>query len=278
VFDRMVGGQEFDPRSCRRPNHRPAAGGDRCAAGVVARVPARLHLHQHRRRHPHAKGLEGKRVGLPLYTQTAAIWARGHLAHQFGALSTCHHWVQGVEEAGTHGEPHAPPLPRPVAIEQNQGRRSPRCWPRRDRCADRLAQAGPWRDPASALLIGYAHASAALRGRQIFPIMHLIAMRRELYERHRWLASSLYKALLEAKRRALARLRYAGSLAVMLPWLQSELEEIDTVFGGDAWPYGIAANQATLQALVAYMHEQHFIAQPTPIENLFVPIPDGLGT
>jgi 4,5-dihydroxyphthalate decarboxylase len=49
----------------------------------------------------------------------------------------------------------------------------------------------------------------------------------------------LYQAFVESKRRALARLRYAGSLAAMLPWLQSEIEEIDEVFGGDAWPYGI---------------------------------------
>ena len=108
--------------------------------------------------------------------------------------------------------------------------------------------------------------------RKIFPIMHLIVMRRELYERHRWLATSFYDAFIESKRRALARMRYAGSLAVMLPWLQSEIEEIDAVFGGDAWPYGIEPNLPTLQALVRYMVEQHFIASAIPIEELFVPI------
>jgi 4,5-dihydroxyphthalate decarboxylase len=50
------------------------------------------------------------------------------------------------------------------------------------------------------------------------------------------------------------------------------------VFGGDAWPYGLAPNRPTLQALVGYMHEQHFIAQAMPIEDLFVPIPDGVGS
>jgi 4,5-dihydroxyphthalate decarboxylase len=110
---------------------------------------------------------------------------------------------------------------------------------------------------------------------KIFPIMHLIAMRRELYDRHRWLATSFYNAFVESKRRARARMRYGGSLAYMLPWLLSEIEEIDEVFGGDAWPYGVEPNRPTLEALVQYMVEQHFIAKPIPIEELFVPIADG---
>ena len=69
-----------------------------------------------------------------------------------------------------------------------------------------------------------------------------------------------------------ARLRYAGSLAAMLPWLQDEIEEIDEVFGGDPFPYGIEPNRPTLQALVQYMVEQHFIAKAMPIEELFVPL------
>jgi 4,5-dihydroxyphthalate decarboxylase len=68
-------------------------------------------------------------------------------------------------------------------------------------------------------------------------------------------------------------LRYAGSLAAMLPWLIDDVEEIDEVFGGDAFPYGIEPNRPTLQALVAYMVEQHFIARPIPLEDLFVPLP-----
>ena len=96
--------------------------------------------------------------------------------------------------------------------------------------------------------------------------------------RHPWIAASLYRALVASKHKALARMRYAGSLACMLPWLQSELEEIDAVFGGDAWPYGIAANRRTLDALVQYMAEQHFIARPIALDDLFVPIPAELGS
>ena len=108
--------------------------------------------------------------------------------------------------------------------------------------------------------------------------MHLVAIRRELYERERWVARSLYDAFVEFKRRARLRMRYAGSLSTMLPWLIDDVEEIDDVFGGDAFPYGIEANRPTLQALVAYMVEQHFIARPIPIEDLFVPLAGALAT
>jgi 4,5-dihydroxyphthalate decarboxylase len=59
----------------------------------------------------------------------------------------------------------------------------------------------------------------------------------------------------------------------MLPWLDHDVDEIDEVFGGDPWPYGIEANRPTLTALVQYMAEQHLIAKPLPIEDLFVPLP-----
>ncbi len=108
--------------------------------------------------------------------------------------------------------------------------------------------------------------------------MHLIAIRRDLYERQPWIATSLYNAFVEAKRRARVRMRYAGSLSTMLPWLIDDVEEIDEVFGGDAFPYGIDANRPTLQALVAYMVEQHFIARAIPIEDLFVPLSGATGT
>jgi 4,5-dihydroxyphthalate decarboxylase len=73
-------------------------------------------------------------------------------------------------------------------------------------------------------------------------------------------------------------MRYGGSLANMLPWLLDEIEEIDAVFGGDAFPYGIEPNRPTLEALVRYMVEQNFIPHPIPIEALFVPIQGGFGS
>src|SRR5262249_56113738 len=94
--------------------------------------------------------------------------------------------------------------------------------------------------------------------RKLFPIMHLIAMRRDLYERQRWIAQSLYDAFVESKRRARRRMRYAGSLSPMLPWLIDDVEEIDELFGGDAFPYGIEANRPTFHAFIAHLVEHDF--------------------
>jgi 4,5-dihydroxyphthalate decarboxylase len=283
VFDRMVGGSEFDVAELSASEFISLTGqGDRRFAALPV-FPSRVFRHGYifintRAGIRTAKDLEGKRVGLPLYTQTAALWLRGHLAHQFGVDLSTIRWVQGaVEEGGTHGKPHAPALLRPVAIEQNSTGLPLATLLRRGEIDALIGSRRPeilGRDPSVARLFpNYRALERELyQTHKIFPIMHLVVIRRELHERHRWLATSLYKAFVESKRRALARLRYAGSLAAMLPWLQSDIEEIDDVFGGDAWPYGVEPNRATLEALVQYMTEQHFIPRIIPIEDLFVSI------
>lgn len=97
-------------------------------------------------------------------------------------------------------------------------------------------------------------------------------MRRDVYERHPWLATSLYKAFQTSKQVALKRLRYVGSLFTMLPWLNDELEEIDRLFDGDPFPYGVEQNRQTLEALVRHLADQHLIRAPIPVDDLFVPV------
>jgi len=289
VFDRMVGGLEFDVSELSASEFisLEGAGDDRFVALPV--FPSRVFRHGYifvntRSGICMPKDLEGKRVGLPIYTQTAAIWARGHLAHQFGVDLASIRWVEGaVESAGTHGKPHAPPLLRPAAIEQNTSDHSLGMLLARGDIDALIGSRKPetfGRHPDIVRLFpNYRALERELYAQtRIFPIMHLIAIRRDLYERHRWLATSFYKAFLESKRRARARMRYAGSLSYMLPWQLADIEEIDEVFGGDAWPYGIEPNRPTLEALVRYMVELHFIPKAIPIEDLFVPLPGALGT
>ncbi len=102
--------------------------------------------------------------------------------------------------------------------------------------------------------------------------MHLVAMRRDVYEKHPFIATSLYQAMDKAKDLALEKMRNVGALRYMLPGLPAELDEIDDVFGGDPWPYGIEPNRPTLEALVRYMAEQSLIKAPIPVQDLFVPI------
>jgi 4,5-dihydroxyphthalate decarboxylase len=110
------------------------------------------------------------------------------------------------------------------------------------------------------------------RRTKIFPIMHLVVLRRDVYERHPFIASSLYNAFNAAKARAAEKMRMQGVLRYMLPWMLAEIEEMDAVFSGDPWPYGIEANRATLEAMVRYLADQALIAAPLPIENLFAPV------
>jgi 4,5-dihydroxyphthalate decarboxylase len=289
IFDRMVGGEEFDASELSASEFISLTGNGKSAFVAIPVFPSRVFRHGYIFVNKRAgirapKDLEGRRVGLPLYTQTAAIWSRGHLAHQFGVDIDAIHWVQGaVETGGTHGHPHALPLLKPVAIEQNNSGR-----PLGELLASGEIDAylgsrkpqsfGSHPDVARLFPDHHALERELYERERIFPIMHLVAIRRALYERHPWIASSLYAAFVESKRIARARLRYAGSLAAMLPWLQDEIEEIDQVFpGGDPFPYGVEANRPTLEALVRYMAEQHFIPKAMPIEDLFVPLPGASG-
>ena len=223
------------------------------------------------------KDLEHRRVGVPLYTQTAAVWIRGHLAHQYGVDLSTIRWVEGaIEKAGPHGNPHAPPLLKPVAIERNDQRPiacANSSQPARSMRSRRRAIRGHIRTSCRCLPTPRRSSAPSTQETRIFPIMHLVAIRRDRYERDPWIASSLYKAFVAAKNRALAQLHRSGAHAYMLPWIDQDLKEIDEVFGGDPWPYGIDANRPTLEALVQYMAEQHLIARPLAVDDLFVPLP-----
>src|SRR5580704_9356448 len=124
IFDRMIGGQEFDASELSASEFIAHAGRGNSPFVAIPVFPSRVFRHGYifvnaRTGIRTPKDLEGRRVGLPLYTQTAAIWVRGHLTHQFGVDLGAVRWVQGaVEKTGTHGKPHAPALLRKVDIEQ----------------------------------------------------------------------------------------------------------------------------------------------------------------
>ncbi len=287
IFDRMVGGREFHASELSISEYISLMGRGDCPFIAIPVFISRVFRHgfvfiNTRSGISRPKDLEGKRVGLPLYTQSAALWVRGHLASQYGVDLDTIRWVQGaVEKAGSHGKSSAPPLLKPARIEQNHG----------DLSLDEMLGAGEIdaligsRKPASLgknpdvarLFPNYREIERAFYQKtKVFPIMHLIAIRRDVYAANPWIANALYKAFVDAKKRAMARLRYAGSLVTQLPWQLSEIEEIDDVFGGDAFPYGVEPNRPTLEALMQHMVDQHFIAKPLPIEDLFAPLPGAM--
>jgi 4,5-dihydroxyphthalate decarboxylase len=100
--------------------------------------------------------------------------------------------------------------------------------------------------------------------------MHLVVIRRDVHEKNPWLAQNLYEAFVESKKLALKRMHKGHPY--MLPWVHDDIHEIDEVFGGDPYPYGIEPNRPTLSALVQYLHEQNFIPRAPALEELFVPV------
>jgi 4,5-dihydroxyphthalate decarboxylase len=106
---------------------------------------------------------------------------------------------------------------------------------------------------------------------KIFPIMHILVIRRDVYDCHPWVARSLYKAFCAAKDRALQTMHISNSHACTLPWLSWEREQLREIFGPDWWPYGIEANRHVLEALLRYMGEQGLLKKPVKVEEVFAP-------
>jgi 4,5-dihydroxyphthalate decarboxylase len=105
----------------------------------------------------------------------------------------------------------------------------------------------------------------------IFPIMHVVALRREVFERDRWLALNLFKAFDEARRRSLARAADITASFFPLPWIPDELDRARELFGADPWPYGVDANRTTLDAFLRYAFEQGVSRRRLTVETLFPP-------
>jgi 4,5-dihydroxyphthalate decarboxylase len=224
-----------------------------------------------------AQDLAGKRVGVPLYTQTAAIFIRGLMQHDLGIDLSSIEWIQGaINEPGAYGNPSVMPMLKPINIKPNNSGKS----------LSDLLETGEIhaivgsnlphslkRHPDVVRLFPdyRAREKDYVRRTRIFPIMHLIVIRNDVYEKNPFVATSLYNAFCAAKDRALEKMRYSGTLRYMLPWLPDDVEEIDELFGGDCWPYGIEPNRPTLEALVIYMVEQGLIPEAIPLEKLFVP-------
>ena len=281
IFDRMGGKLEFDASEMSSSEFISGFGAGQSRFVAIPAFASRVFRHGfiffNRKsgiRTP--KDLEGRRVGVPLYTMSAAIWIRGLLQHECGVDLSNIRWVQGaLKKAGAHGQPTVAPLLKQPTIEiNNSGKSLSKLLADGDIDAvisSRPVEGVGTNPEIQRMFPNYREVEKEYyRRTHIFPIMHLVAIRRVVHEAHPFVAQSLYDALCESKDRALAQMREGGALRYMLPWLPADMDEIDDVFGGDPWPYGIEANRPTLKALVQYMVEQHFIPKRIPIEDLFV--------
>ena len=281
IFDRMAGGEDFDLAEMSLSEYicRFVAGDNPFVALPV--FPSRIFRHSmiaiNRTRITSPADLAGKRVGVPLYTMTAAVMIRGLLQHEYGVDLAGVHWVQGaINSATSHGNPAAMPLLQPIDIEQNHTGRS----------LSDLLDAGELDAIIGTSMPDSMETNPDIvrlfpnfrtveqeyyRRTRIFPIMHTVVIRRSTFDRDPALAPRLFAAFEAAKALARRRMNRVGTLAYMLPWMIDDLTEIANVFGGDPWPYGIEPNRPSLDALMTYLQEQHMIAHTVPIDDLFAP-------
>ena len=220
--------------------------------------------------------LAGARIGLPEWAQTAAIYSRGFLAHQFGLDLRGIDWVQaGVNEAGRQ-EKVALKLPEGIRLAS-----------RPDTTLDAMLLSGEIdamlsAHPPHSFESGHPNIrrlfddirtveQAYFDETGIFPIMHTIAIRAEIVQRFPWVAMNLLKAFEEAKTRSVARLKEMTASRFPLPWVQSMAEAATGRFGSDLWPYGTAANRKTLEAFLLYAFEQGVCHRHLTPEDLFAP-------
>jgi len=221
--------------------------------------------------------LRGKRIGLPEYQITAVVWMRGMMQHEYGVAPNEIHWRNGGQEEPGRGE-RTPLKPIPgLDLKSLEGDQTLVGMLRKGELDALFTARAPSSflrgEPHIARLFANTRAAeqAYYKKTKLFPIMHLIGVRRTLVERHPWLPVSLYKAFCEAKSLAMVDLRDVNALMVTLPWLEAETNETIAVMGNDFWKYGVHENLPEIEALTQYAHEQGLTERKVGVEELFAP-------
>jgi hypothetical protein len=107
------------------------------------------------------------------------------------------------------------------------------------------------------------------RRTRIFPVMHIVVLRADIYRRDPWVATSLYRAFCQAKTLALEGLYDSDALHLAFPWLLDHIEEAEATFGRDYWSYGVEANRPAFEAIGRYLFEQGLAPRAVAAEELF---------
>ena len=282
IFDNMAARQAYDVSEFSSSEYISRFVAGQCPFVALPVFASRVFRHSfifvNRKHVKTPKDLAGKRIGVPVYTMTAAIFIRGLLSDEHGIDFSKNEWVEGdINSAAMHGNPTILPTAKKLAISANKSGKS----------LSRMLEDGELqaiigtgtpeafgRNPDIVRLYpDYRAAEMEYYKRtKIFPIMHTVVIRRDVHEKNAFLASGLYHAFEQSRRLALEKMKYRGTLRYMLPWMTAEIDEINAVFGGDPWPYGVEANRPTLTALVRYLEEQGVIAKAPRVDDLFVPV------
>ncbi|HXM82172.1 MAG TPA: ABC transporter substrate-binding protein [Burkholderiales bacterium] len=212
------------------------------------------------------KDLEGRRVGIPEWAQTAGMYVRGMLQHEYGVDLAAIDWRQaGVREPGRIEKVELK-LPKGVKIVAMPERSLSEML-----AADDLDAVISARDPGGERMFADYQPieEEYFRKTRIFPIMHVVVLRKPVYERDRWIAMNLLKAFEEAKQRSLERIADIGVSHVPVPWTAEQVRRWRALAGRDFWPYGLEPSRPTLEAFLQYAFEQGISKKRLAVEELF---------
>jgi 4,5-dihydroxyphthalate decarboxylase len=222
------------------------------------------------------KDLIGKRVGNPEYQMTAPVWIRGILQDEYDVPVDSVTYFTGGEEEPNRSEKLKLDLPRNIRVEP--------IGPTQTLSA--MLASGEIDALYTARMPSSFHGSDNVRRlfedfvpveqdyfrrTRIFPIMHTVVIRREVYEKDRWVAQSLYKAFCQAQQETYQDLYETAALKAMLPWLTAHVEEARREMGDDFWPYGFDKNVETLSTFLRYSYEQGLSKHLLTPSQLFAP-------
>lgn len=218
--------------------------------------------------------LKGKTVGSPEWAHTAAVYMRGWLNDEHGVKLQDIRWVQaGANEAG-RTEKVELSLPEGVTIDRVADRSLSEMLASGELdCAIIARPPDSFRNghPGVVRLFPefWEMEQASYEATRVYPIMHIIAVKKRLIDEHPWLARNLYNAFLESKRRSLERLLDPAVSRYPLPWLPAYARKMRDMFDGDPFPYGIEENRPTLEQFARYTREQGIAHRLVEPETMF---------
>ena len=220
--------------------------------------------------------LKGRRIGLPEYQLSALVWARAILQDDFGVKPSDVTWVRGGIEQPGRPEKIKLELPKDIAIENAPAGRTISGMLADGEIDGFMAPRAPALPPDTPH-VGWLFPDPEAAARDyfkrtgIFPIMHVVGVRKSLAERHPWLPAALFKAFEQAKRTALEKLADTSATKVTLPFVEEHLKAARALMGADFWSYGLAPNRKTVEAFLHHHHAQGLSKRLLTPEELFHP-------
>jgi 4,5-dihydroxyphthalate decarboxylase len=221
--------------------------------------------------------LKGRKVGVPEYQLTANVWARAFLEDDYGVKRSDIHWIRGgIEQAG-RPEKITVKLPSGVRLDNapegttisallENGDIDGFIAPRPPTLVEKGHPNIGWLFPDPTVV-----AKDYFKRTGFFPIMHVVGIRRDLAEKHRWLSGAVYKAFEQAKQAALNKLSDTAATKVTLPFVEERLAEARALMGDDFWSYGVEPNRKVLDYFLAQHHGEGLSSRRVQVDELFHP-------